>query len=132
MPDRKHDPNPTSHRIWRGPESKQGDTMDAGAAARRWRMELQLSREESETQQLHVHNRAIVGLLGNPTGKMDPKNETIPRGWRRILAYSPCLQVGPSSLEAQPALRNYTPLPDVLLLRRASRAEGSNETRLWG
>src|SRR5712692_8305290 len=71
LPHRQHDPDTTGLWIWRRQEGEEGDRLDARASARRWRLELQLSREEGEAQQLHVNNRTALGLRGDSTCKVD-------------------------------------------------------------
>src|SRR6266851_1281532 len=70
LPHGQHDPDPVGVWIWRRQEGEEGDRLDARASARRWRLELQLSREEGEAQQLHVNNRTTLGLLRDSTCKV--------------------------------------------------------------
>src|SRR5437667_5589705 len=71
LPHWQHDPDPARVRLRRRQEGEEGDRLDAGASAHRRGLELQLSREEGEPQQLHVNHRAVMGLLRDSTCKMD-------------------------------------------------------------
>src|SRR5438034_9430494 len=77
LPHRQHDPDPARVRVRRRQQGEGGDRLDARATARRWRLELQLSREEGEAQQLHVYRRAALGLLRDSRCKMDSEDETV-------------------------------------------------------
>src|SRR5207245_9275700 len=79
LPHRQLDPDPARVRVRRRKEGEEGYRLDAFASARRWRLELQLSREESEAQQLHVDNRTTLGLRGDSTYKVDAEDETVRR-----------------------------------------------------
>src|SRR5207245_4909338 len=86
LPHWQHDPDPARVRVRRRQEGEEGYRLDARTPARRWRLELQLSREESEAQQFHVNNRTTLGLRGDSTYKVDAEDETVRRAGRRILA----------------------------------------------
>src|SRR5437899_13007231 len=92
LPHWQHDPDPARVRVRRRQEGEEGYRLDARTPARRWRLELQLSREESEAQQFHVNNRTTLGLRGDSTYKVDAEDETVRRAGRRILADAPSLQ----------------------------------------
>src|SRR2546426_4591356 len=92
LPHWQHDPDPARVRVRRRQEGEEGYRLDARASARRWRLELQLSREESEAQQLHVNSRTTLGLRGDSTYKVDAEDETVRRAGSGILADAPSLQ----------------------------------------
>src|SRR5213083_460994 len=75
LPHWQHDPDPARVRVRRRQEGEESDRLDARASTRRWRLELQLSREEGQAQQLHVNNRTTLGLLRDSTRRTDPEDE---------------------------------------------------------
>src|SRR5436309_14199122 len=92
LPHGQHDPDPARVRVRRRQEGEEGDRLDARTAAHGRGLELQLSREEGQAQQLHVYHRTVMGLFRDSACKMEPEDETVRRAGSRILADAPNLQ----------------------------------------